>query len=929
MLSSLASATVAVAQDTAQPETLTEVVVTGSRLNVSGFTTPTPVTVLDSSTIERSAPTDIYEVMRTMPFLRVSSGAQNTGAGQASSTGQSYVELRGLSSARTLTLVDGRRTASSASTGNFDINTLPTSLIERIEVVTGGASAAYGSDAVAGVANFILKDQLEGFSGSVTGGTSERGDADVISGSLAYGGRIGERVRLLIGAEASDNSGVGPWYSRDWGDKEPGLISYGTAGTATRVGRPAQAWVNGYEVANSTFGGIITAGPLRGTAFADDGTPYAFPYGTVVGNNMYDTDANFGNNPNSFFNVSTAYSRSTALARVTVDLTEDTQLLLQAGGARSKADNIQNISRTSTTVTLSNPFIPAQTRDAMTAAGVTSITVGRTNLDLGPVYIEQENESATLLAELSGKLGDWDWNAYYQHSLSTQDGWQSGLRTADINAAFGATTVAGEARCATVVGASPNCVPFNIFGSGNASAAAYAYLNQYQQGFTLDNSQDVAEVRFSGEPFNTWVGPLAVAIGGDYRKDVLERGLSRDSLRFPQGGFTAGNFSAYRADRDVKEGFTEINVPLARNAPGVRALDLNGAARYTSYGDIGDYTTWKAGLTYDVNEEYRLRATRSRDIRAPTLFEQYGTSSQSTIQVQNLFTGTTDNATFQKGISLDLQAEDADTITAGFVFQPRWIDGLRVSIDYFNISIAGAASAPSSTLLMQGCYFQNIAQYCRQLTFDAAGRLTSVLTETLNLNELETSGVDIEAAYRIPVKLLGGDWSLRVLATHVDHYRTKESTAVTESAGTSQAPRWKANIALSYDRGSFSTTAELTGFTELKYSPTVFGPDDPNYYATVTSPSCPGGTPAAPTQCANYLVAANSISQNLFPGAAYLNWSAQYAFSTQTLQKLQAYVVVNNVFDKDVPDYAAVAFSNIGLYDLVGRNFKVGVRFAF
>jgi outer membrane receptor protein involved in Fe transport len=930
----LASASIAAAQDSTSAgesgaDNVTEVVVTGTRLNVSGFITPTPVTVLDSATLERNAPADVYEVMRTMPFVRVSTGAVNTGAGQASSTGQAYIDLRGLTPARSLTLVDGRRTAASASTGTFDVNTLPTSLIERIEVVTGGASAAYGSDAVAGVANFILKNNLEGFSGSVTGGSSEHRDDEVISASLAYGTRFGDRVRLLVGAEASDNNGVGPWYSRDWGKEEPGLISYGNAGTATRAGLPAQAWVNGYEIANSTFGGLITAGPLRGTAFADDGTPYAFPYGTVVGNNMYGTDANFGNNPNSFFNVSTAYRRATALARVTIDLAEDTQLLLQAGGSRSKANNIQNISRTSTTVTLSNPFIPAPTRAAMTAAGVTSITVGRTNLDIGPEYIEQENDSATFLADLSGKLGTWDWAGYYQHSLSGQDGSQTGRRTADINAAFGATTVGGNAQCAVVAGASPGCVPFDIFGSGNASAAAYAYLNQYTQGFTLDNSQDVAEVRFTGAPVSTWAGPLAMAFGADYRKDVLERGISRDSVLFPQGGFTSGNFSAYRAERSVKEAFTEFNVPLLRGARAARALDFNAAARFTSYGDIGDYTTWKAGLTFDPNDEYRFRVTRSRDIRAPTLFEQYGTSSQSTVQIQNLFTGTTDTATFQKGVSLNLKAEEADTFTAGFVFQPHWLDGLHLSVDYFDIRIAGAVSAPSSALLMQGCYFQQIAQYCRQLTFNNAGRLTAVLTETLNADELETSGFDIEAAYRIPARMLGGDLSLRLLATYVDHYQTKQNAAITELAGTGQIQRWKGNFALTYDRSAFSTTAELTGFSRLRYSPTVFGPDDPSYNATVTSALCPGGTTAAPTQCANYLIASNSINQNLFPRALYLNWSAQYTFDTPGLQRLQAFVVVNNVLDKEVPDYAAVAFANVGVYDLIGRYYKAGVRFAF
>lgn len=921
---------------------LEEVVVTGSRLNVSGFTTPTPVTVIGSDFMEQRAPVDLGELIKELPSLRNTWGAfTSTLSGTTLSAGQSYVDLR-LGPTRTLVLVDGRRTAPSGGTGNFDINTIPTLLVDRVEVVTGGASAAYGSDAIAGVANFILKDKLDGFIGNVTAGGAEHGGNRIGSISAAWGGDLGSRAHALFGFEGSNNSGVGPWYEREYGRKEPGLVSYGAVGAATRNGRPAQAWVNGYELANNTPGGIITAcrnaggatvtcpGTLTNVAFNSDGTPYVMQKGTVVGTNMYGTTANYGNNPNSFFNVNAAYRRRLALGQVTFDLTDNTKLLLQLSGGRTQGGNIQNILQTSTVVSSTNPYIPAAVSTAMTNAGISSITVGRTNTDLGAYSGYQVNDYMRYLVDLNGKIfNDWEWDVYYQRSNSKVDGTFTGLRTADVNAAFGAVTVGGVAQCAAVAGATAGCVPFNIFGTGNASSAAYAYLTQYTQGFLLDLTQDMAEVSLRGEPLSTWAGPVAVATGADYRKDSQNQSLTRDSLRMPSG-WTSGNFVAYKSHRSVQEAFVEANVPLLRDVPGAKSLDLNGAARYASYSDSGSYTTWKSGLTYDINQEYRLRLTRSRDMRAPTLSEQYSTSAQTTMQVQNPRTGTTDTPTFRRGVSLSLKGESADTTAIGFVVQPSWVPGLRMSVDYWNINITGAISTPATNLLVSGCVNQNIANYCRQLTFNSAGNLTAIVTEALNQNEVEMRGFDIEASYRIPNELLGGALTVRLLGTNIQQSTTRDpSGSVTEAAGTYQAPKWKATLSLHYANGPFATTAEVTGFSHIKYSSTVIGPDDPSYYSTVTSASCPGGTTAAPTQCAYYLVAPNSISQNLFPAAAYLNWTAQYDFSVKRFEKLQAFVGINNVLDKQPPDFAAVAFSNWEYYNMVGRSYKAGIRFSF
>lgn len=935
---------------------LEEIVVTGTRIEVAGFTAPTPVRVIGEELIQARNPVDATELVRGVPAVTVS-GSTQFGVGQANNAGQGFVNLRlGGLNPRTLILVDGHRTAATSTTGQFDINTIPTALIARTDFVTGGASAAYGSDAITGVANFVLKEKLEGFSGGVTYGRSEHGDYVTESGNFGFGADFGSRVHFMFGADISNNSGIDSMYNRDWGRREPGLFSYGTAtGGGVRAGRPASEWVYGSEIANRTPGGVITAcgaapcpASLRNVAFNESGTPYTITRGVTdtAGSFMYGTDANYGDTSNGFFNLSAPYKRRVGLGRLTFDITENTKLWVQAWGTDNWAQSKQNVDQRAITIRNTDPAWAYLLATGIDPGTATQVTVGRTSTDLGARYTEQDNNYLTLTANLSGKIfSDWNWGVYYQRGSTKLRGSNTGQRTADINAAFtgcstsslttpgivsaGATVLTGTGNAA-----SAGCVPFNIFGVGRASAAAFDYLQQYKQGFLLTYTQDVAEASMSGEALATWAGPIAWASGASWRRDTLDNALRDDSanftLRNPRGvvqsyGFATGNYTAYAAGRNVKEVFAEANAPLASDLPGAKSLDLNTAYRYAYYSDSGSSNTWKAGVTWDINDEYRVRATRSRDMRAPTLFEQYGNSGFTVINVANPVTGATDPnvGNYGKIPNPNLRPEVSYTTTFGVVLRPNWVSGLRVALDYYKIRIPGAITDVASSRRITGCLLYNIPEYCQGLSFSATNpqQVTEIRAQSINAALLETWGEDYEISYRIPMKIFGGNITTSVMATHVRQNTTTDVFGSTEAT----TPRWNGMLLVNYATGPFSTTFELTANSKSKYSANSVGPDDPQYYQTVTSPVCPGGTTAAPTQCPWYMIASNSISKNEFGGTANMNWSAQYSFNIQNVQ-LTTFLGVNNLFDRDPSPFI---LDNGGTGDVIGRAYRAGARFAF
>src|SRR5690348_7200803 len=328
---SAAAAALCSAAASAQPSATEQIVVTGSRLP-AGVRAPTPLTVLGAQAIEDRNPATIGEVLQQIPSFG-EMDSPNT-AGVTSRGGQSQInpDLRGLGATRTLVLINGRRHVPTATNGSVDLKVVPTLLVDRVEVVTGGASAAYGSDAVAGVVNIVLKHDLNGIEGTAQGGISQRGDGDERRLSLAGGTSFADgRGHLMAGFDYVKIGGIGTQLTRDWGRRDVGLITnpnFAANGLSNFIISP------NVHSAITTPGGLIVSGPLRGIAFGPGGTTFNYNFGQVFGSTMIGGDGT-NQNENLLALLGTPIESVNALASAKFDVSDHVQLFAELSGGKS------------------------------------------------------------------------------------------------------------------------------------------------------------------------------------------------------------------------------------------------------------------------------------------------------------------------------------------------------------------------------------------------------------------------------------------------------------------------------------------------------------------------------------------------------------------------------------------------------------------
>lgn len=891
-----AAATELPADSTATTDQSGEIIVTGSRLN-SGFTAPTPTTVLGVQSIQERAPAQISEVVNRLPAVRTTVGPSQSQ--RLFGGGQAPIDLRGLGTARTLTLVDGNRFTPANENGTVDSSLIPVNLIDRIDVVTGGASAAYGSDAVAGVINFVLRKKLTGIELSLQQGISEEGDGRETVASFAAGtGFAEDRGHFIIGIDFAENKGVGTIYTRDWGRRLPGLISNGAAPRAAGV--PAQSFETGVTWSRQTAGGLIQSGPLQGTAFGPGGVPFQFQYGQVFSNLMVG-GSNPGLNPFGNWPLITPTSRLVALGRAEYDLGGVTAFV-EGNYGRNLGLGFTTFNQATFTIRRDNPFLPAETRSQMEQLGLQTIPVGRVLTENGGARQRTETETFRGIGGLQGNLlGDFKWDASVQYGRTRLD-----LTVQDVLPANYAAAVGG---CVAPLpaDAQAGCVPINIFGRGSPSQASLDYIQETARQIT-HNSRFVAAANLRGSPFSTWAGPVETAFGAEYRRDTL------DAVSDPLGQaglFYAANYTTYAGSVNVKEAYAEIGLPLAKDAAFARSIDVNGAIRYTDYSTSGGVVTWKVGGTWALGG-FRLRATRSRDIRAPNLGELFasfgsGVGVASYVNPFNLQSGAL--ITSETGNPL-LKPERADTTTIGVVFEPEWARGLHISVDYFNIKIKDVIASVGATEVVQRC-FNGQTIYCPAITFDNTPfGIANVNAQPFNLNRLRNNGIDIEFAYRLDLPGDSGRLDFRALATRTFHLTTIDATSSVDRAGSFQGggvPRWVGSGDLTYSRGGFLTTLSARYIAATQFDANRIGPDDSRYAALAAT-------------------ASNTINYNRFPSAVYLDLYAEAKVATGRTN-MTVFGSVQNLAGKDPPQFAAIGISSGGNpYDLIGRRFRVGVR---
>ncbi len=913
-----------------------EVVVTGSRLATAGFTAPTPVTVVGAAQMAQRAPTSVYDITKDIPSFRASGGTTGNSYGQQAA-GQANLDLRGLGATRTLTLLDGHRHVPTNQTNAYDSNMVPVSMVDRTEIVTGGASAAYGSDAVAGVVNFVLKSKMSGFSGYVQNQLSQRGDDVEPAISLAWGtGFNRDRGQFMIGTEYSENHGVGNMYSREWGKQEPGQF---TTANVRAAGIPANIIANNVELAGYTLGGIINSGPLKGTAFGPGGTPYQFQYGPIVGSTeMYSpSQANYGQIEYLNMMIQSPFERTSALAKLTYEINDNLKFSAHVdyGSLMTHATTITVRQPTNFIVLRTNPFLPAATLNAMVANNLQSVTVSRMNMDVGPLTSGNRTETLNGDAKLEGTIhlgGDWKWDAsigkgktYFVFDFNNTPAEPSQMASAYAVAGPNGTAVCGpnatnpmlnsvnSAQKATyLANVRPGCVPWNIFGpAGNQDAITYFNSHSTQANFF---DEDNAAANISGEPLTLPAGPVSVAAGAEWRSDKAHVTSTPDGIK---GILVNSNPGAYDATTSVKEGYVELGVPLLKDVPFAKSLDLNGAVRRTDYSISGPVTTWKIGATWEPNDWLRFRYTKSLDIRAPNINELFNPGSGGASNVTNKVTGIAGFVSSRTTGNPNLVPEEGQTDTAGVVFQPHWgfTNGFRASVDWYNIEINGIIASVGAQDVLDRLLLEKQTQYEQfvvRSTVNPVG-FDSVNGTPSNTNTLIASGLDMEFAYRVPLENFDvpGSLNLRALGTFASDLRTLTLAQGVlkndvDNAGTS-VPTWSWNGNVSYllDKWNFSLTTRFT--TGVKYSATLKGPDDPDY------------NPAS----------ANSINRNQWPKSLLYNTNISYDIINDGGKKLTGYLLIDNLLDKQPPIVAMNIISGGNPYDIVGRRFKFGLRFAF
>lgn len=903
------------------------IIVTGSRIARAGFTAPTPVTVVGSDRIEAFAATNIGEVLTSFPAFRETESPATSGVqtGEGGNLGARYLDLRGLGANRTLVLVDGKRFAPTSIRGTVDSNLIPALLIDQVEVVTGGASAAYGSDAVAGVVNIRLNHRLEGIKAQVQRGISQEGDDKSLLLSLAAGTSFaGGRGRIVVAGEYVDDEGAGGCYTRDWCSDEWAPFNnpnYRPVGDEPANGQPFRIILPHRHPATFTPGGLIASGPLKGTKFLSDGSIGQFEFGTLATTFfMYGGEGHHMNPIIGDPLLKIAVERYNLYSHAEYDLTDALTVELDIAYGRSKARN-----RSSTLYEINlpfhidNAFLPQQIKDQMADLGLATVPIGRQGDDFGNGIATGDTEVWRGALGLKGRISDsWNWDAYYQYGRSDyRMEMSNNKRRANFLYAIDAVEgPGGEITCRAllspnpaVVAAAAGCQPLNIIGENHWTQEGYNYVfGTAWQNQRLE--QHVFAANVNGTLFSTGAGPVQVAAGVEHRRENTSSVVDPLSAA---AGWQYANGSAFSGKLQVTEGYLEANVPLVADKPFADLLELNGAVRFTDYSTSGSVTTWKLGGIWQPIDSIRLRATRSRDIRAPNALELFDEGKITPGRVTDRPSGIDAVADVRTGGNLALRPEVANTWTAGIVLQPSFVPNLRLSADWFDIEIEGAISALGAQFIVDRCA-EGEAELCGLISRNSQGIITYINAPSLNLNQMVMRGLDLEMMYRLP---LSGDSDLdfRLLGSYIKDLITVDAAGSIDRAGQTGAsssgptglPRWTLNANVTYRNGPFKINVEGRYIPEGIYEATYVGPQDAGYDPQLS----------------------NSINDNRVDARFYANLGAQYTIETAGRSSFELYGVIHNVLNQDPPLAPNGIATNAVMFDTIGRTFRFGARFKY
>ncbi len=885
-----------------------DIIVTGSRVVSNGYQAPTPITVVGSQDLRNAAP-NLTEALRQLPQLTGSTGPSTpsfTPGGSVSST-SSTANLRNLGITRTLVLLDGRRPPASGVTGTADISMFPQQLIKRVDIVTGGASAAYGSDAVAGVVNFVLDTKFRGVMGELRNGISTHGDGHSWAAEASAGfGFDDDRGSIVISGSINEQAPV-DGRAREWANRGWAMVPNPLSGQA---GQPQLLLRENVNLAAATYGGLITGmrrggtrittGPLRDIQFGADGSQSAYRHGEL----FTGTVEVGGDGPRYPAAIVSELNAKNIFGHAEYEFSNNFSVFAEGayGYSRSEYPLLAPffIGTAALVVQADNAFLPDNLRNAMAANGYSAIELGKVDMTFGQNRVTNTTKTLNLTAGFKATVGQFTIDGYYEHGESRYLLETSNQRI-NANTRLAADAVVnpatGQIVCrSSLTNPDNGCVAWNPFGQTPMTAEQRAY----QQGAGFARSiakQDVVALTVRGNLFSTWAGDVAAAVGAEYRD--MSGTITVDPIS--QGiGFVATNPQPSGGGYNVKEAFGEVLVPLYRGDNFLQSIDFNGAIRRTDYSTSGGVTTWKLGLTSEVVSGLRLRGTYSQDIRAPNIGDLFGPRSRNVVAIVDPFNNNlvTQNVFTFTGSNPDLLPERAKTIAAGLSYRPEFLPGLGFSVDYYKIKIDDAIQTLSAQQLVNQC-FAGDQGLCALTVRGADGRLTDVNGVALNIATVDISGIDFDASYQ--TRFAGGQLSLRGIATYLDNY-TQEARGVApvQYAGTGSFPSWRANLQATYTSGG----------TTIAIQERFIGA-----HRRVIPPV--------------------TIDQDHVPAVFYTNLTIRQQIEAGNA-KPELFLSINNLFDKDPPpsdtNNISLGTSRVVdplLYDTIGRYITVGGRIRF
>jgi outer membrane receptor protein involved in Fe transport len=972
------------AQDAETPAATGEdeaILVTGTRIVRDGYQAPTPLTVLTRDDIENGSPSNnVADFVNQLPSLagstRPSNSRLNLSSGQA---GINALNLRNLGEVRTLVLLDGRRSVASTITGLVDVNTIPQLLIERVEVVTGGASATYGSDAVGGVVNFILDKDFTGIRAQGDIGITERGDGFNYSAGIAAGTRFaGGRGHIMVSAEIAHRDGIFN-VDRDWNHTGFVRITNPAYNATTNSSVPQFLVRREVGATNSTPGSIIlnssggTANRLRGIYFGPGGSVNQFQYGALTFPSPTGasppTLTQGGdwriNDSGRRIGLDAEDDRHGVFGRIGFEVSPSVEIFAEGSynwqevyfnagpnlASTTTAPSLANVgtgSAGASTLAADNAFL-IQALGAQRLAGITAVTIGTTAADLPFRAANNVREVQRYVLGAQGRFrafgNDANWDVFAQYGRADLHEQLRNImhtqRTAQaVDAVFSVPgNTSSPIVCRINADANPNnndpnCVPLNRLGIGVANPAAIEYIlgDPYRDEVV---EQIVTGVNFAFTPFATWAGDVSVAVGAEYREEKI-RGFVPAEFQpvitpNPAGGITTlnawsvGNYLPTNGEYDVKEAYFETVVPLGQG------LEFNGAVRATDYSTSGYVTTWRAGATWQPIDDIRFRVTRSRDIRAPNLNELFQAGSSNTDAVRNPFfvqgqqNPGPGNLVYGSSISysatatgnLNLRPEKADSWNIGAVIAPRVIPGFSASIDYFRIEMDDVIDFLSAQNIVDRC-FEGVQEYCAAITPDPNNASRILLrNQPFNFASRLVRGIDFDATYRRPIDSLfsGVEGSFTLRGVATRYIDNILDTGI---AGV--VPLDSVGV----NGGQSSTPSWIYRVSATIDTPTFSitgigrGVSDGRYRADQIEclTNCPVSTTQRPT-----------TDDNTVSGAFYVDLNVTAKFDAMSDGDGEFFFNVTNLLDSDpilLPETGLAANSTYS--DLLGRQFRVGVR---